>query len=250
MKLSFCAGWVLLAGICLPAIPLSAADAPAFRILYIGDSITRHEPNPALKWDHTAGMAASDEAHDYAHRLGALIQSALPGRKVEVLFPAPPPNQAELIQQLGVSSAAEKDALLKASPSPHPDLVIVQLGEHEKKEKGAEALRASYDRLLSTLESWSPRPRIICTGVWCPLPPLKTTPMNYYGWPLTIEQTMAGVCRKHHVDFVSVQDIAMNPACHGWGEVKGVQWHPNDLGHAAYASHLFAAFQKNPAPGH
>jgi lysophospholipase L1-like esterase len=230
------------------AAAATATPAPApFRILFIGDSITRHGIKPSLKWDHVAGMAASNESKDYAHRLGDLIQGTMPDRKVEVEFPVKAPNEAALIAQYGNSTAAEKAHLVGASASLHPDLVVVQLGEHETKEKGAEALRAGYDQLLSILESWLPRPKILCTGVWCPLPPFKNAPETYYGWTATINDTMKAVCARHHVPFVDVQNIAMNPACHGTGEVKGVQWHPNDEGHAEYAARLFAAFEKNSA---
>jgi hypothetical protein len=166
---------------------------------------------------------------------------------VEACFPTNP-DEAALIAKYGVSSAQERAAMIGPSQALHPDLVVVQLGEHEAKDKGAEALRTNYDKLLSLLQSWSPRPAILCTGVWCPLPPLphETTP-HYYGWPDTINRTMAEVAGKHGIPFVDVEDIALDPSCHGSGQSKGVQWHPNDQGQLEYAQHLFAAFQKLPA---
>src|ERR1700678_2947065 len=59
-----------------------AQSAPnAYRILFIGDSITRHNTNPdilaRLGWDHIAGMAASSEDKDYVHLLAAKIQGMI-----------------------------------------------------------------------------------------------------------------------------------------------------------------------------
>ena len=39
------------------------------RILFAGNSITKHSPRPAMGWLNDCGMAASDEAHDYVHLL-------------------------------------------------------------------------------------------------------------------------------------------------------------------------------------
>ena len=53
---------------------------------------------------------------------------------------------------------------------------------------------------------------------------------------------MRQVCRDQGVPFVSVDDLAKNESCRGWGTTIGVQWHPNDKGHAGYAEKLLAAF--------
>ena len=43
------------------------------KILFVGNSITRHGPNPAIGWTNNWGMAASAEAKDYVH----VVQSAV-----------------------------------------------------------------------------------------------------------------------------------------------------------------------------
>ena len=37
------------------------------RVLFVGNSITRHEPNPSLGWYGDWGMAASSKEKDYVH---------------------------------------------------------------------------------------------------------------------------------------------------------------------------------------
>ena len=44
------------------------------RILFAGNSITKHSPRPAMGWDNDCGMAASDVDHDYVHLILAKIR--------------------------------------------------------------------------------------------------------------------------------------------------------------------------------
>ena len=48
----------------------------AKRVLFFGNSITRHEPNPSLGWYGDWGMAASREENDYVHTLVSMLQAA------------------------------------------------------------------------------------------------------------------------------------------------------------------------------
>lgn len=40
----------------------------AKNVLFVGNSITRHGPNPSIGWDRNWGMAASTPENDYVHR--------------------------------------------------------------------------------------------------------------------------------------------------------------------------------------
>lgn len=44
-------------------------DGNGLRILFVGNSITRHGPKPSIDWYKDCGMAASDIEHDYVHLL-------------------------------------------------------------------------------------------------------------------------------------------------------------------------------------
>ena len=218
-------------------------DPQTYRILYTGDSITRHGSNPEtvarLKWNHIAGMAATSESRDYAHLLAAMIQQTLPGRKVDVLF----------AEKGGNGSVAGRLASIEAYKPARPKLVVIQLGEHEKQAAGVTALRANYDKLVTALATPSPPPLVLCTGVWDPYGGrIVNGQPNYEGWAATVDQVMQEVCQKHGIPFVPVVAAALDPSCRGWGQVAGVQWHPNDKGHQAYAQALFAAYEKACLP--
>ena len=209
----------------------------AYRILYIGDSITRHGFNKntirKLGWGHVSGMAASSESRDYAHRFATMVQEALPQRDISVHF-----------HTFGGSGSVKHrlSALDKVKPV-KPHLVVVQLGEHEKRAVGADTLRKNYRELLERLLSWTPEPLVLCTGVWNPGG--KGKRKQYGGWTATVEKVMREECERQNVPFVSVEQVALDPEASGTGEHPGVKWHPNDKGMKGYATRLFAAFRQH-----
>ncbi|XHR31238.1 MAG: GDSL-type esterase/lipase family protein [Chthoniobacteraceae bacterium] len=230
------------------AIARSAANA--FRILFIGDSITRHGTNEDIKkslhWDHVAGMAASAEEKDYVHLLAAKIQATLPGRKVEIYYDSQAKKLSPLPANLQGGSAEQKWELAKATASFKPHLVVIQLGEHENTAKGAEAFRKSYDGLVGFFTDQPTPPQVICAGVWQP-GDIAAGKDSYIpnGWAGTVDRVMGEVGQARGVAFATVRAYALDPKCRGWGENGGVQWHPNDKGMEGYTHVLFEAYQRN-----
>jgi hypothetical protein len=232
-------------------LPVSGQTPPQaaapYRILFVGDSITMHGTNPevlrTLKWDHACGMAATKLENDYCHQLAAMIQSRLPGRTVQICYPLPSLDGTMAAAKWGVGSAGFYADSIGSSDALPPDVVVIQLGEHERPQDGLETVRSNYDRLFTVMERWSPKPLILCTGVWDPQPPVSGVAVQkYQGHVGDQDAVVSEVCERHNIPFVSVANVAMNPACHGWGQNPGVQWHPNDQGHAGYAANLFAAY--------
>ena len=234
------------------AVPTSPDVANPYRILFVGDSITMHGTNPDvlrdLKWDHASGMAASKLENDYCHRLVALIQAGFPNRTVQIAYPVIASNFADSIKQYGLQSAGQYAATIQSSESLHPNLVVIQLGEHERVEDGLDGTRANYEKLFDAFNTWSPRPALLCTGVWQPQDPLPGGPLCYRDRPADLDRIVSELCKQHNIPFVSVASLAMDPTCRGWGEISGVQWHPNDKGHQGYAARLFDAYQTLPKP--
>ncbi len=211
------------------------SSATAFRILFIGDSITRHGFNKTttekLGWGHIAGMAATTEKKDYAHLFSAMVQERLPEREVEIYFHSGG----------GSGSAAQRLSAIGEVEGLDPHLVVVQLGEHEKAVNGEAALRSNYTQLISAFDAQVPAPLMLCTGVWNPR---NLERGEYTGWTATIERIMRDACKKKGIPFASVEKYAMDPTCSGWGTSKGVQWHPNDKGHAGYAFALIECYDR------
>jgi hypothetical protein len=222
----------------LPVAPTAAAPAPieAYRILFVGNSITQHGFNADtianLHWDHVSGMAASDSTKDYVHLLLSMIQSAMPGRTISTRIMSLIPG--------GLGTTQERLApVVSASAGFEPDLVIFQHGEHERPERGQEAVAETYNAVLDLFTKASKPERIVCVGNWALS--FNADKTDYDGWSAGVEHTMRDICAKRGIPFVSVASIAADPACHGAGDIAGVQWHPSDAGHAGYARVVFDA---------
>lgn len=221
---------------------LAAKSRETFRILCIGDSITRHGTSDSLKarlgWDHVAGMAASDESKDYAHLLAEKVQAALPTRRVELYFHT----------FGGSGKVSQRLAAIDQVLPVEPDLVVVQLGEHEKEPEGTAPLRGDYANLLTAFDGQKEPPVVIATGTWNPSLN-HSEDGRYLDWSATIDDVFSSVCNEIGVPFVPVNELALDPTCSGWGNSPGVQWHPNDKGQAGYAKLIFAAFTEHMNEG-
>lgn len=68
----------------VPAIGQNAADVRGAgdaghpRILFIGNSITRHGPRPSIGWTNDFGMAASSIDRDYVHQTAKMVRESFP----------------------------------------------------------------------------------------------------------------------------------------------------------------------------
>ncbi|MDR3708607.1 MAG: SGNH/GDSL hydrolase family protein [Capsulimonadaceae bacterium] len=217
----------------IPTVPVSPN---AYRILFIGDSITRHGTNAEilsrLKWDHVAGMAASDESKDYVHLLAGKIRATLNGRDVAILVTGVASGEQ-------LTPAERLKPVVEAAGDFKPDLVVFQHGEHEPESNGVDGLAKTYNAVLDYVLGLPSHPKIACIGNWQP----DSSTFGYEGWAGKIADTMRQICGKRGIPFASVSSYASDPACHGWGETPGVQWHPNDLGHLGYAKAAFAIIE-------
>lgn len=227
---------------------ISGLSAPnAYRVLFVGDSITRHGVSDwtrqKLGWDHVAGMAASSPEKDYVHLLAVRIQRTMPDRKVEIYFDSQVTHETNQAFKDG-TFAGKHARLLTIPDSFRPHLVVVQLGEHEQPQLGIPFLEKSCDGLFGFLRTLAPAPDIICAGVWLPGDKAEGRDDYAAGWGGAVENTLRATCRKYGIPFASVKAFALDPSCRGWGSSAGVKWHPNDKGMAGYARVLFAALEQ------
>ncbi len=94
-------------------------DNTGIRVMFVGNSITRHSPKPDIGWVRDCGMAASDLDHDYVHVLMSKIRQYDPHAAHSIC------QVAELERRYD-----EPDVLghyLKAADF-HPDIVIMFFG--------------------------------------------------------------------------------------------------------------------------
>ena len=200
----------------------------ADRILFLGNSITRHGPAPQIGWNGDWGMAASSENKDYVHLLTDAIATRA-GGKPEIL--------AHTIVKNFERSYAEKDydagARLAAALTFKPDIVIVAIGENVAPLSSEEARRlyqTRFKQLLDALKATG-NPKIFVRSTF---------------WPDTAkDNAMREACKAAGGVFVDIRDIGRdrtNQASSDPGRTfihDGVAAHPGDAGMKAIAERLF-----------
>jgi hypothetical protein len=132
------------------------ADLDASRVLFLGNSITRHAPAPKIGWNDDWGMAASTMEKDYVHLVAAGL-AELTGKRPEIRFA----NVADFERNL---ATYDVDAKLKAEFEFKPTLVIVAIGENVAALQTAEAkaqFGASLARLLGAAKKSGATPSLV-----------------------------------------------------------------------------------------
>jgi hypothetical protein len=118
------------------------------KVLFLGNSITRHPPSEAIGWNGDWGMAASAPDKDYVHLVAATL-AGRSGKPPEVLAL----NIAEFERN---ASAYNIESKLKDALAFDADLVILAIGENvpqfESRQSGEE-FESAVLKLLSRLQS-------------------------------------------------------------------------------------------------
>lgn len=206
-----------------------------YRILFIGDSITRHAVNPGtikdLNWTHVSGMAASTPKTDFVSLLVSKISKE---RKQKVV--------ACFHTYGGGGSVASRVAGMPMVQTTSPDLVVIQIGEHDSALSDPVLFHRQYATLVRMSRALPSNPKVIAVGPWALVPLNKN---GEYSDPdaAAVDREMYNVAIEESLEYLSVRDIAQIPEAHGYGTDAGVQWHPNDLGHAMYAARLFRLYK-------
>ena len=134
----------------------------ATRILFLGNSITRHGPAPKIGWTGDWGMAASEEAKDYVH---VLVQ-ALAER-----WGTRPEFQVHNIATFERQYASyDIEAIVKAHQEFQPDIVVVAIGENVPglgSDEARAAFKSSLLRLFTGLKE-NGQPEIVVRSCFWP----------------------------------------------------------------------------------
>lgn len=188
---------------------LGKENAP-FKILILGNSITRHGPKPEIGWEHDFGMAASAEERDYVHRLFALLTE----RGLDVRF---------YIRQASYWEVhfRDEDVLshFVGEREFSPDLILFRLGENAASRVADEAESREFEgKLRDFIAYLNPHgcPVVYTTGFW------RSALVDD-----AIVRVSAGVGTVVDLNFLGRADenMAIGKFSH-----RGVAHHPGDLG--------------------
>ena len=202
-------------------VEINRKSENALRVLFVGNSITRHAPKLDIGWPHDWGMAASKKENDYVHR----VVSGLEEWYGDVSF---------CIAQAAVweRDYPKGQQLLETYYQPARDFqanwVVIRLGENVPKE------------LLQNVEIKSYFEEMIC--FFASNPDAKVIVTNNF-WPKdTLDVVLEEIAKEHGYLFCKLNDLPTDQRTMALGlfEHQGVAVHPSDYGMACIAERILS----------
>ena len=195
---------------------------PLTRVMFIGNSITRHAPDANLGWNNHWGMAASAPDRDWVHRV-QLYLSIDQAKPVDIsVFSTDIPWVDR-----------DFEALRTALEAFRPEVAIIQIGDNARSDAAAEfkgpfakllALTAGYTTRLYLLNTWKLSYELPATGIY-----------------------MRQMAEAYRAKFIDIAWLYLNPynrasaepyCANAPGVDPNVCWHPGDTGMQAIAAEV------------
>lgn len=198
------------------------------KVLFLGNSITKHGPKADIDWTGNWGMAASAEAKDYVHVFTKSL-SDKQGSTPDILVK----NIADFERaHQGYDCAAK----LKEAIDYQADLIVLAIGENVPALKTPEEkakLQEAVTKLLTTLKGDRKPVILVRSGFWA---------------NAAKDEALHGASDAVGGIFVDISALAKDKSLYGRAEREfkhdGVANHPGDKGMAAIADALLKALAK------
>lgn len=195
-----------------------------YKVLFVGNSITRHAPKPSIGWHGDWGMAASCEKNDYVHRVvqglreryGALDYCISQAASWELEYP-----DTERILAENYQPARDFVA----------DIVIIRIGENIRRDMLQEVDgRPYFDKMIKFFVS-NPSAKVIVTD-------------NF--WRIdAVNQMIYDVIKDNGYIYCKLSDLEQDGTTMAKGlfEHEGVAAHPGDYGMQCIAERILACIE-------
>ncbi len=187
----------------------SSASSP-IKILFLGNSITKHAPSQDLNWKGNWGMASSKGQFDYTSVTREILSDKLQ-RQIEVQ--SINVSYFEKFPLMNVRKVAE---IVQREPY---DVLVFFLGDNLSSDSvSIDKFKIGYTELLNKVRA--DNQVIICIGVW---------------WDSKIKDAaLKSSCNGASGQFISLSDLSRNVNNRAHSErifeIKGVGEHPGDRG--------------------
>ena len=204
------------------------AQTPFKKVLFLGNSITKHGPKADIDWSGNWGMAASAEAKDYAHVFTTSLAQKQ-GSTPEILVK----NIADFERaHKGYNFAAK----LKEAIDFQADLIVLAIGENVPALKAVEdktKFQEAVTKLLTTLKSDRKPVILVRSCFWA---------------NAAKDEALRGACAAVNGISLDISALGKNEKNFARSERPfkhaGVANHPGDAGMAAIADALLKALPK------
>lgn len=181
------------------------------KVLFIGNSITRHEPKPEIGWPYDWGMSASKLENDYVHVAVRMLEE----KYGKVDYCITNCGQWELNYKKG-----DIFDEWKIARDFQADIVVARIGENVAPETEPFERHPFITPYLKMVEYFSsnPKAKVVATGLFWKSDQMETA----------VEQA----AKEGNYPFVRLNDLGMNNENMAIGQFahQGVAMHPNDLG--------------------
>lgn len=189
------------------------------KVLFFGNSITRHEPNPSLGWYGDWGMAASSKEKDYVHLVVAELDKKY--GKVDYCI------AQGAMWEWGYRNTEEVlDEYYSALKEFDADIVVIRIGENITAKKHLEVNCKPYfakavDFLAGNAE------KVVITDMF---------------WYTVYNDCLREVCEEKGYTFCHLTDLEEDERTMAKGlfEHEGVAGHPGDYGMQCIADRILA----------
>lgn len=199
------------------------SDGEGIRVMFVGNSITRHGVKHEIGWHHDWGMAASSAENDYVHLVTADVLRKDPDASFCICQ----------VAEWERNCYHGEDVLELYAPARafSADLIIMRLVENCPRESfDSERFQEEYGKLLSYLNADGHAKVVITTGFWKHIADeaIRTYAQNN-GFPL-----------------VELNDLGEDDGMKAVGlfEHSGVANHPGDAGMKAIGERIFAKLEE------
>ena len=187
------------------------------KVLFVGNSITKHGPAPDIGWNGNWGMAASEMNKDYVHLIVSELKkyhsvdySIAQCSKWETKY-----WDTENIMNTYYKSAREFDA----------DIIVIRIGENIKNIENKEICKLNFQKMIEFFNK-SKKAKIIVTNLF---------------WNHTVlNKIIEDVSIENGYIFCDISDLEMDERTMAIGEYdhNGVAVHPSDYGMKCIADRI------------
>jgi hypothetical protein len=190
----------------------------AKRVLFFGNSITRHEPNPSLGWYGDWGMAASAKEKDYVH----LVVDALDKKFGKVDYCIAQGAMWEWGYRTAEEVLAEYYSAVKSFD---PHIIVIRIGENITAQKHLEVGCKPYFAKAVDFLVGASAEKVVITDMF---------------WYSVYNDVFKEVAEEKGYAFCHLTDLEEDESTMAKGlfEHKGVAGHPGDYGMQCIADRI------------